>query len=319
MIETCQTSHTHCEPSDSRPLPSRLLHIPGDYSSSLSLRLYVTPPEGQLGQYVALSYCWGGPQLFSLKKDNLDRLQQDGISNKDLPQTLRDAVLVTHYLGFEFLWIDALCIIQDSAEDKSREIKGMRAIYQNASITIAAATAATVHEGFLKATGEISGRYPSCSVPVSLVDETGGNRCEQGLISIVPMHMQKTGDFPINKRGWTYQEALVSPRLLVFGDLEPFLRCQTKEATMKTKTCVAYSAIMIKPQRFMNKIKSGPEYSTIIEDGAVIDLRLEFLWKDLVEQYTHRELGLQEDRPLAIAGVVDSLSDLTGDTCFYGI
>ncbi|CAM1503118.1 Fc.00g078940.m01.CDS01 [Cosmosporella sp. VM-42] len=194
----------------------------------------------------------------------------------------------------------------------------MRGIYQNASITIAASTASSVYEGFLKATGNFSGMYPSCSIPVALMDENE-SRSEQGKVSIVPRHTQKTQDFPINKRGWTYQEALVSPRLLVFGDLEPFLRCQTKEATMRRHTCVTYDADMIKPQRFMNKIKSGPGYNVIYEDGAVIDLRLEFLWKDLMEQYTHRELGLQEDRPIAIAGVIDFISDLTGDKCFYGI
>ncbi|VUC26596.1 unnamed protein product [Clonostachys rosea] len=278
--------------------------------------LKVTPEKGQLGLYVALSYCWGGPQTFCLRKDNLERLTQKSTHSPVLPQTLKDAVLVTHQLGFEYLWIDALCIIQDSTEDKSHEISQMRNIYQNASITIAAATASSVNEGFLHPPTDISGRYSSCSVPVHLSEKSHG---EQGTLIISPVHTQKTKDFPINKRGWTYQEALVSLRLLVFGDLEPFLRCQTKEATIIAPTYVAYDARAIEPQRFMDKIKSGPGYNVIFEDGGVIDLRLEFLWKDLVEQYTHRELGLQEDRPYAIAGVIETISSFTGDQCVYGI
>lgn len=316
MLNKCETSHTRCQPLTPQPLPSRLVHVPSDYLSSQRVRLHVTPNKGQLGQYVALSYCWGGPQTFSLEQHNLEKLQHEATHASALPQTLQDAILVTHHLGFEYLWIDALCIIQDDADDKLREIGEMQNTYQNAVVTIAAATASSVNQGFLNPPTQCSRTYPSCSVPVTL---TNGSGSEQGTLTISPQHAQNTKDFPINKRGWTYQEALLSPRLLVFGDLEPFLRCKTKEATLPAPTCISYDARAIQPPRFANEMQSGPGYNVLDEDGASVDLRLEFQWPRLVEQYTQRELGLWEDRPHAIAGVVSALARITGDACRYGV
>jgi hypothetical protein len=68
---------------------------------------------------------------------------------EELAQTLRDAIDVTRKLGIRYLWVDALCIIQDNVTDKSREIERMGKVYKNATVTIAAASASRVSEGFL--------------------------------------------------------------------------------------------------------------------------------------------------------------------------
>ena len=67
-----------------------------------------------------------------------------------LSETVQDAITVTRGLGFHLLWIDALCILQDSDEDKEQQIPKMGDIYNNAAVTIYVATARGVHEGFLK-------------------------------------------------------------------------------------------------------------------------------------------------------------------------
>ncbi len=312
-MRACETSHAHCKPTSPRPFPSRLLRILEDGSF---FRLRVAPPEGQIGQYCALTYCWGGPQLFALTKANLGKLQHEKTDTSALPQTLQDAILVTHHLGIEYLWVDALCIIQDSPEDKAREISRMRDVYENAVVTISAATAASVHDGFLNATGAISGRYVSCPVTVSLGDE--GTR-KQGCVIVTPKHTQRTEEFPINKRGWTYQEALLCPRQLVFGDLEPYLRCQTKEVMATRQTCITYDYKTIQPRRLLANIALSSDQVTLVEDGVTVDLRLEMLWSQLVDEYTHRTLGFLEDKPLAIASVIDSITRTTGDACRYGV
>jgi hypothetical protein len=66
-----------------------------------------------------------------------------------LPQTIQDAISVTHRLGIRYLWVDALCIIQDNPIDKSTEINAVGANYKNATLTISAASAASVELGFL--------------------------------------------------------------------------------------------------------------------------------------------------------------------------
>ena len=168
LLNRCETTHSRCEPLVPQPLPTRLVHVPRDYSASQSISLQVTPKGGQLGQYVALSYCWGGPQKFSLIHGNLDELQQQPTPVSALPRTLQDAIAVTYHLGFEYLWIDALCIIQDSPSDKRHEISQMQHIYANAAVTIVAATASSVEQGFLTSHAQFSGRHRSVSVPMTL-------------------------------------------------------------------------------------------------------------------------------------------------------
>jgi len=66
-------------------------------------------------------------------------------------KTIRDAITVTRDLGIRFLWVDALCIIQDSRKGKDwhREASKMRDVYSNAFVTISAETAMDARQGFL--------------------------------------------------------------------------------------------------------------------------------------------------------------------------
>ncbi|KIJ55253.1 hypothetical protein M422DRAFT_219839 [Sphaerobolus stellatus SS14] len=74
----------------------------------------------------------------------------EGIEVNRLPQSIKDAIKCTHGLKLRYLWIDSLCILQDSEEDKDSEIPRMCDIYHNAYVTIIAASARKVSEGFLQ-------------------------------------------------------------------------------------------------------------------------------------------------------------------------
>ena len=71
------------------------------------------------------------------------------MSWEDIPKTFQDAITVTRYLGFHYIWIDSLCIVQDDNEDWARESAKMSSIYANAVLTIAASAAADDTYGFL--------------------------------------------------------------------------------------------------------------------------------------------------------------------------
>lgn len=69
--------------------------------------------------YLCLSYCWGtklSANLLLTKTTNIEA-RNTKLESSDLSKTLRDAVTVTRGLGYRYIWIDALCICQDSAED----------------------------------------------------------------------------------------------------------------------------------------------------------------------------------------------------------
>ncbi|KAK3955246.1 heterokaryon incompatibility protein-domain-containing protein, partial [Pseudoneurospora amorphoporcata] len=123
---------------------------PGDYIPTRLLSLS-TPSKGlgshvylqlasELGDFIpfsALSYCWGGDQQLKLEKSLIERLRTTDMGIEELPPIIADAVTVTLSLGIRHLWVDALCILQDSDEDKAREIGFMGKIYSAATVTLA--------------------------------------------------------------------------------------------------------------------------------------------------------------------------------------
>lgn len=123
------------------------LYVPSEDSG------HYTPKACQ--RYIALSYCWGS-HLWAerstpiLTASSLETMKT-AIRMTDLPQTIHDAVVITRRLGIRYLWVDALCILQGSdakaKADWERESSRMATTYGNAFLTVAAASARSVHEG----------------------------------------------------------------------------------------------------------------------------------------------------------------------------
>lgn len=90
-------------------LPSRVLDL-GDLETSSEVKLLVT--NGELGQYICLSYCWG-ENIDGIKtnKDNVSS-HTKGIPLVKLPRTFKDTITLTKALKIRYLWIDAFCIFQ---------------------------------------------------------------------------------------------------------------------------------------------------------------------------------------------------------------
>jgi hypothetical protein len=153
------------------------------------------------GQYAALSYTWGQQNSFITTTATLgERLK--GFPLNKLPRTLRDAVQMTRTLGFQYLWVDALYILQGSypeAQDDWKYESGcMDAVYTNATFTIVAA---------------------------------GATHANSGLFSISVLPYVQTHDKywfrnePINSRGWALQEWLMSYRKITFTSQQTFYSC----------------------------------------------------------------------------------------------
>ncbi|EIW53238.1 HET-domain-containing protein, partial [Trametes versicolor FP-101664 SS1] len=136
-IDECVYGHERCIALSVFPdpfLPTRLI----DCTDINHPRLVTT--SGRRGKYLTLSYVWGGDQVHKTTTTNISTYSRR-IDPFLLPATIRDAIYVTQTLGFQFLWIDSLCIIQDSDEDKLHELGHMHDIYRYAHLTIIAASA----------------------------------------------------------------------------------------------------------------------------------------------------------------------------------
>jgi hypothetical protein len=88
-------------------------------------------PRNQKAQYRTLSHSWGGHHPIVTTTSSLLKHQQ-GIQFNALPKTYQDAILITRKLGHQYIWIDSLCILQDSKFDWENEGAKMAEVYQNA-------------------------------------------------------------------------------------------------------------------------------------------------------------------------------------------
>jgi Heterokaryon incompatibility protein (HET) len=134
-LRDCELHHRRCRPPESpKPiLPTRLIYVGGSISS-IELRLHETSSNETGIRYLALSHCWGGAVTCMLTLDNYDHMLRH-IRGEDLLRNFQDAVFFTRQLRFAYLWIDSLCIIQDSQKEWQRQAQ-MSSVYAKAFCTI---------------------------------------------------------------------------------------------------------------------------------------------------------------------------------------
>jgi hypothetical protein len=133
----CMTSHSGCAPSDPTFRPTRSIEM----NNENSVKLFITKNEDVDESCVAFSYCWGKAKTLKLVQDNLLQLQS-WFSNSELPTSHKEAFLICRSMGFRYVWIDSLCIIQDSSEDWQDEALVMKDVYRNSTMSLCATAAA---------------------------------------------------------------------------------------------------------------------------------------------------------------------------------
>ncbi|KAK4943210.1 hypothetical protein LTR10_017234 [Elasticomyces elasticus] len=143
---TCKTNSGQGTSS----MPKRLMFLGNSNDDSFQNQLKLADTfDSKYIPYVALSYCWGASKHIITKSANYDQ-HLHNISWSAIPATYRDAINFTRALGYRYLWIDALCIIQDDKQDWSHEAAHMADIYSDAILVISAANATHVGFGLLR-------------------------------------------------------------------------------------------------------------------------------------------------------------------------
>ncbi|KAM5374807.1 hypothetical protein ACJZ2D_006301 [Fusarium nematophilum] len=134
-LQTCHSKHAVCRSPDRSYRPTRLIKIIDANQVKL-----VWPAEEPSGPYVAFSHCWGKAEALKLVRSNVERFRA-GLGLDQLPASYQEAILLCLKMGFQHIWIDSLCIIQDSTTDWKREAMDMKLVYGNADLNICSATA----------------------------------------------------------------------------------------------------------------------------------------------------------------------------------
>jgi hypothetical protein len=128
-----ECSEHGCRPQVDVRLPKRVIEISSD--PSVPPRLFTT--NNAVGRYVTLSHCWGNIDTVRLTKETISEMHSS-INFESLPRTFRDAIVISRNLGLSYLWIDALCIMQDDVTDWATESPKMATVYGQASLAISA-------------------------------------------------------------------------------------------------------------------------------------------------------------------------------------
>ncbi|KAK1251748.1 hypothetical protein MKX07_007227 [Trichoderma sp. CBMAI-0711] len=301
--------------------PTRLICVESRKASGL-IRL-VESGDGDKDEkpqpYLALSYCWGrkAPSLVTTKS-NYAHLKCS-IPINSLPKLYRDAVRLAQVLGVKYIWIDALCIIQDDLDDWERESQMMADIFRNSLVTVIPLRAASTDEGFLERNPNIQVLYHSDEWNVSgsffvrhmpFSYENAESAIRNGpSFSDRPVSLELQNSV-WQTRGWTFQEDMFSIRKLYFGELMMYWDSLRPVDIMRTEDTIIDDKLDRIDTAELSLIhSSGPWRGDYDYDG----------WYYPILQYSRKKLTYETDRLPAVSSYAKLIASKSGDTYLAGL
>ena len=146
-----------------------------------------------------------------------------GIPSRELPHTFQDAITVARRLQIRYLWIDSLCILQDSQEDWDHESVQMHHVYGNAYVTLAADDSRDSSQGLFR------GRHPSLVTPTIVVTAWKEALAQRFIVIPRRFWSESVAESPLNRRAWVLQERYLSPRVIHFGETQVLWECKSRD------------------------------------------------------------------------------------------
>lgn len=313
----CLQSHPKCRETleIDRANPTRLLKIAQDGSNTIQLILY--PSNEPAFQYATVSHCWGTSQVWQLTAETLHRLLH-GILITELGQTFQDVIYATTSLGLQYIWIDSLCIFQDSKADWEHEAPRMSDVYKNATVNIAASVAANNQAGCLPAGA--SAIVSPCYVQSHWTDCDKNDNFHMYYDNLWPLAFE---GMPLMTRAWVVQELLLAPRVLHMTGTQFYWQCYDLTA------CESYPQGIppdLKPEEVPRDILCyavhhvGSELSDIYSNPTSDPLgELQRLWRGILERYTRCNLTYTSDKLVALAGLTKVMQQALNDQYCAGL
>jgi Heterokaryon incompatibility protein (HET) len=308
-LRICDKKHHNCR-NRSYILPTRLIDVDlsGAHKPHLLPSSSIIQPSDV--QYIALSHCWGPSGTpFKTTKQNI-RSHMEKISECNLPKTFADAIAIARGVSVQCLWIDSICIVQDDITDWSQESASMATIYRNAYFTIAATASKNGHGGCFRSGGSwvsaefYVGKRNGSSVPKSdLLSSQQG--AVDAVVKPIPNIRKLIENSPLNKRAWVFQEMVLSRRVIHFTESQPIWLCQER---MSSEDGLIEQAIRI-----------NHHLTAALAPPFGVDSTTSSTWWTLVTNFTARSITNQQDRPAAIAGIIEFFQRLTGDESIVGL
>lgn len=310
-VRRCEASHMECLGTSIPYLPTRVIDV-GTQEDWTDLR--ITHAREKKAPYIVLSHCWGGPVAPMLTSRTI-HIFQDQLPFSELPANFRDAITITKRLGFRYLWIDSLCIIQDSREDWTQESKKMGLIYRNSTLAISAMASKSSKHGIIPQNLQVELPLPR-PVKVRLSKDS------EAAITVLRQDFDEETlrildiRSPVSNRAWCLQESLLSPRHLYYGRCQIYWRCpagyQAADGTSSGLRVPEFTFPHVSAVLYRDIRRSQGE--------ALSSVRL--LLQDyytLVENYSQRRLTFSSDKLPAFSGISGRIHPVIGGIYLAGL
>ncbi|KIW49680.1 hypothetical protein PV05_11334 [Exophiala xenobiotica] len=334
-IEQCAAQHPGCVQQSSAKLPwypTRLIDVRfmrDSQNKTKAVRLVsskigekkIADPQFE-GRYVTLSHRWGNKPFTKLTEDKLPEFQE-AILVRDLPCTFQDAIRFACELKeVRWIWIDALCILQDSDKDWLYESSVMDQVYTHSFCNISATAAMDNSEGLFRSRDQKRKWVDTVYVKTEDLSVTSQPTVEC-TISDLEFWDEKVENAPANKRSWVLQERLLAPRVIHWCNDQIAFECREMDRAecrpgdlphfqMRGGELIDQArlkGISVQVGRSLMETRLANEYGLGSWQGSVemdeLDPKffLYEIWKRVVEQYTRMELTEKRDRLIALSGI----------------
>lgn len=290
-LEYCKNNHSNlCGDSTSSLVPG--LRLIDCWTMSIK-------EAGDSSPYVALSYVWGDQANVDC---SLRRTGNRLLLPASLSPVISDAISVTRALGFQYLWVDKFCIDQGDAGAKHTQIEQMNTIYERAVLTIIAAAGQDETYG-------LPGVGQRLREPQNIASFSG-----LSVISTMRHPRSSIRSSRWASRGWTYQEAALSRRRLVFTDQQMYFECETMNCFESVCSPLDKLHARVSPES-LNNLRAGMfgrdttrKFGTSRLDRSFFSVFQEYL--SAVQDYSSRDLSYDADSLNAFRGIIQRYSNL---------
>ena len=323
-LSECKSKHEFCKNADLHKakergdcrLPSRLLRVNKDQGGSVSVHLESTENLPSDTEYTTLSYRWPKASAIRLTVANEAPFRQQQIAVSALPRAIQDAILLVNALGYQYLWVDALCIIQDSKSDWLQESARMCDYYSHSALSISACTS-DPDSGFLK-TRNLLEKMPCKVTPKGQFPPVYVRQHS----AMMDGEIDPLKTLPLNRRGWVFQERLLAPRILHFTDVEVFWECATALSSdvfpdqiwdSARKRSLAHAGATLNQTPVIENLLVQPgTLGLFLQRGSAALAPTDVnMWTELVEEYSTLDLSFERDKLVAIGGLARKTSQVT--------
>lgn len=348
-IRACGNTHKNCQPG-SKDVPTRLLDVSRVKDTSTGIIHLVDSRVVGPVQYVTLSHRWNPSYNYFTTTSNLEAHLARGMDISNLPKTFAEACVTTSKLGFGYLWIDSLCIIQDSGEDKGLEIPKMADYYQNAELNLSASTESL---GALWSDRDALSTKPF--VLSAMLNLPG--RSKSIALELAPV--LRADKSHLDYRGWILQERIFPRRTLFFDAYWLSFECCAMSASESCPQGVNLSAssnLVVVDNSLATSLERDCNLSimgglikhldvatqsgilclfrvvsnltffrvwerplTLTHGNLATKKQTLSLWYRILNEYSLRQLSFETDRLNAISGLAERLSMILKDDYIGGM